>query len=261
VSENPRPPADYLELVEGAVLHGQLLAQFTDSFLTADNGDQAIEAGRELLEELKEAGPVFRRVLPWWTITQPPADPPAAASFFQWTFRRALAAFAHAFAAAGEDGWGNWTRVSQEWNQVRAFVRQHVPPVDLKWLEIRLIAEWQAAKPTQVQLSIPDSDLVDAQIEAIEHWYDAKAQPAACPWTEEEMDDLQKLPRRLLLHMIGREEADLTDLCPKVWGEPYCNLKSSALKMAITKVNHFLGKQGCRRSLEKARGEPRLRWV
>jgi hypothetical protein len=182
----PEGSGEYLEFARQAVLCGQLLARLTDNFLSADDGDRAVENGKELYARLGETTPVLRHVLPWWTATQLPSDPPAAASYLEWTYRRARAALAHAFAGA-EALWGDWTVLAKAWGPARAFMCEHIPPVDVDLLDARLRAEALAAKPAQVPVSIFDGGRVIAEIEAWEHRCamagTAKEHSAAIPYT------------------------------------------------------------------------------
>jgi hypothetical protein len=195
----PRPPADYTQLVQRAVLHAQLLARLTEKFLAAASGFVAVETGKELWASLQEAATVLKRILPWWAITQPPDDPPAAVSYFQWVYRRGRGALAHAFAAAGalpED----WTRLGAGWEKARPFVIKYVPTVDGNWLDVRLLAEAQAPTPAQAPLAIYDHD-TDYEIEAWEHWCDAasavEAPKATKAWPFElTMDENERTARR-----------------------------------------------------------------
>jgi hypothetical protein len=81
------------------------------------------------------------------------------------------------------------------------------------------------------------------------------------PWRETDLARLERLPRRLLLYMQGRSEAELKQLCPLVWGEDYRNVTLSAVSTALCKANAFLNKQESARLLEKVRGESIIRWV
>ncbi len=171
VPETPPSPTEFQRLVGLAAQHAQLLAGLTELFITTGK-DQIREKAAELGEAIKEAGPVIHRALRWWTIGEPPADPPAAASYFHWTYRRALAALTHAGVAADAHA---------PWEQARAFARTHVPPIDLEWLQVRLLAESQAATPTALPNAVADP-MIDYQIEATEHWCDAaEMQSAVAP--------------------------------------------------------------------------------
>ena len=161
VPETPPSPTEFQRLVGQAVQHAQLLAYVTDALLSAEDDirEKAAAAG----EAIKEAGPVVHRALRWWTILQPPADPPAAAAYFHWVYRRAQGALAHAAVA---------TEAGAPWKQAAAFARTHVPPIDLEWLQVRLLAETQTAKPTTVPNAVADP-MLDYRISAMEHWCDA----------------------------------------------------------------------------------------
>jgi hypothetical protein len=126
--KTPRPPAYYAQLVQQAVLRAQLLTRLTDNFLAASSGNVAAETGKELWTVLRQAATALERVLPWWSITQPPDDPPAAVSYFHWTYRRSRVALAHAFAAAGALP-EEWTRLAAGWEKARPFVIKYVPAV------------------------------------------------------------------------------------------------------------------------------------
>jgi hypothetical protein len=170
--KTPRPPADYSQLVQQAVLRAQLLARLTENFLAAGSGYLAAETGKELWANLQQTATVLKRVLPWWAITQPPADPPAAVSYVHWAYRRGRIALAHAFAASAASR-EEWTRLADRWDKARPFVLRHVPTVDANWLDVRLLAEAQAGMPARTPLLISDHD-VDYQIEAWDHWCDAE---------------------------------------------------------------------------------------
>jgi hypothetical protein len=74
-------------------------------------------------------------------------------------------------------------------------------------------------------------------------------------------DGLDPLPRRLLLHMRGREEDDLASICPAVWGEDFDNISEQAIHTAVSKVNRHLGQRQARRVLSKPRDQSVIRWV
>jgi hypothetical protein len=61
--------------------------------------------------------------------------------------------------------------------------------------------------------------------------------------------------------MRDRQSAKLEDLCPVVWEEDCADVSPSARDGAIHKANQFLRKRQFPRMLEKARGEPVIRWV
>jgi hypothetical protein len=150
-------------------LHAQLLARLTENFLSADDGDRGAESGKELSAALESARPVIEHALEWWAITQPPADPPAAASYFHWVYRRSRAVLAHTFIGAetpGETATGrrDWTDVARTWARARAFIREYVPAVDVEWLDVRLLAEAQAASPAREPVTVRDPD-VDYEVE------------------------------------------------------------------------------------------------
>jgi hypothetical protein len=89
----------------------------------------------------------------------------------------------------------------------------------------------------------------------------ANAGRSTVPWEgHDDWEALKPLVRRLLQYMNERPRADLADICPKVWGKDAADVSPSALHSAIHKANVFLSKRE-RRTLEKVRGEPSLRWT
>jgi hypothetical protein len=75
------------------------------------------------------------------------------------------------------------------------------------------------------------------------------------------LNGLDPLPRRLLLHMRGREEDDLANICPAVWGEDFDNVSEPAIHTAVSKANRHLGQRQSRRVLSKPRDQSVIRWV
>jgi hypothetical protein len=85
--------------------------------------------------------------------------------------------------------------------------------------------------------------------------------PAEGGWEGDDWDELEPLPRRLLLFMHSKDRADLNELYPQVWGKGYADATSqSALDTAIYKANAFLRKRQSKRTLCKVHGGPEIRW-
>jgi hypothetical protein len=85
---------------------------------------------------------------------------------------------------------------------------------------------------------------------------------AAPPWEGNDWDELQPVPKRLLLHMRGRERAAIDDaMCEYVWLRPAEAVTSNAVHQAITKSNNFLLRQTEKRILSKVRREEAITWV
>jgi hypothetical protein len=57
--------------------------------------------------------------------------------------------------------------------------------------------------------------------------------------------------RRLLLHMRGRDRAEIDDVYEQVWGGSYTTDKSNAVNTAISRANKFLGKTQSPRRLSR----------
>jgi hypothetical protein len=87
---------------------------------------------------------------------------------------------------------------------------------------------------------------------------DRNRQPA--PWEGDDWEALDPQVRQLLIFMHGREEADLHDLCPAVWGKDYAEVSEAARETTTSKANHFFRKRESNRLLRKVRGETRIRW-
>jgi hypothetical protein len=81
------------------------------------------------------------------------------------------------------------------------------------------------------------------------------------PWEGDDWEALEPQVRQLLTFMHGREDADLGDLCPVVWGKDYADVTEAARETTTSKANNFLNKRESLRMLRKVRGEPRLRWM
>jgi hypothetical protein len=79
-------------------------------------------------------------------------------------------------------------------------------------------------------------------------------------WEGDDWEALDPKVRQLLLHMRGRDEADLQELCLAVWGKDSADVSEAARETATSKANNFLRKREFRRLLRKVRGENRLRW-
>jgi hypothetical protein len=77
-------------------------------------------------------------------------------------------------------------------------------------------------------------------------------------WSGPAWEALEPLPRRLLMHMNGRERADVRDLETAVWGKDA--VSEAALYGAINKANEFLNKIASRQMLGKVRREAVVRW-
>lgn len=91
---------------------------------------------------------------------------------------------------------------------------------------------------------------------------EANATPARMRAVETPSDAWENAPplqRRLLMYMDKREEASLEDLCPVVWEADYDRVSDSSIRTAISRANQFTGKTG--RTLEKVRGESKIRWT
>jgi hypothetical protein len=80
------------------------------------------------------------------------------------------------------------------------------------------------------------------------------------PWEGDDWEALDPQVRRLLNFMHGRDEADLQDVCPVVWGKDYPDVNEAARDTTKSKANNFLRKRESARILSKVRGESRLRW-
>jgi hypothetical protein len=91
----------------------------------------------------------------------------------------------------------------------------------------------------------------------------ADSDEAASPLILEgdDWDELEPLVKRLIKYMVGRERADLNDLCPEVWFKDFAQVSEPSRETATSKANKFLKKRAHHRSLDKVRGEPILRWV
>jgi hypothetical protein len=79
-------------------------------------------------------------------------------------------------------------------------------------------------------------------------------------WSGDDWAALDPQTRRLLLYMHPRENADLCDLCPEVWGKDYADVSDAAIQTTTSKANNFLGMRESERRLKKVRKEPYLRW-
>lgn len=78
--------------------------------------------------------------------------------------------------------------------------------------------------------------------------------------TDDDWEDTTPLIRKLLLYMKSRERADLSDLCPAVWGEDCANVSDRARDTLVSKANRFLSKRPAKWRLSKLRGQPVLLW-
>jgi hypothetical protein len=79
-------------------------------------------------------------------------------------------------------------------------------------------------------------------------------------WEGDDWDALEPMVRRLLMNMVGKDKADLRELCPVVWGKDYADVSESARETATSKANRFLLKRGGPHTLHKVSGEPFLCW-
>jgi hypothetical protein len=78
-------------------------------------------------------------------------------------------------------------------------------------------------------------------------------------WDRQAWEELQALPRRLLLHMLGRDRDTVANVAAAVWGTD--QVRDGAVRAALSRANTFLQKQGYARVLTKPRGEGIIRWA
>src|SRR5262249_14699966 len=90
-------------------------------------------------------------------------------------------------------------------------------------------AQWEAAAS--------EADVALSNLDPLPPRQNAEPQT---PWSGTDWDDLQKVPRRLLQFLWGKEAAEIDDtLCRFVWGEDAEHVTRNAIHMAITKANRF----------------------
>jgi hypothetical protein len=99
------------------------------------------------------------------------------------------------------------------------------------------------------------------RLDALEDRQPPAGGPVVPPeWEGDDWEALDPKVRQLLLHMLGREEANLQGLCLAVWGKDCADVSESARETATSKANNFLRKRESSRQLRKVRGENWLRW-
>src|SRR5262249_29169923 len=74
----------------------------------------------------------------------------------------------------------------------------------------------------------------------------------------DDLEDLERMPRRLLEYMNGKIKASLEELCPAVWGADADQVGENALKAALQKANLFLKANGGQ-LLTKVRNQPLIK--
>jgi hypothetical protein len=84
--------------------------------------------------------------------------------------------------------------------------------------------------------------------------------PLEPPITEEEYFGQEGLACRLVEYMKDRWEADLSDVCPAVWGKHRSDVGDNAIHTAVSRANKFLRKIMRKRQLHKPKNEERLVW-
>ena len=75
------------------------------------------------------------------------------------------------------------------------------------------------------------------------------------PWTDQQLEELSPVQRKLLREMWGHERRELADLADPVWDGEVGNVTTP-----VSLVNKFLQKIGYRRVLSKVTKEPAVRW-
>jgi hypothetical protein len=134
---------------------------------------------------------------------------------------------------------------------------------------------WRTARHYAQRADLPPQRRVRSEIEAEAAWAakaareagpgdraaPQKSEPPVVQWEGDDWDALEPLVRRLLTYMNGREQAELKDLFPVVWGREYADGEGrSDLSTALSKANGFLDKRQSRRTLHKRRGEAVVFW-
>jgi hypothetical protein len=118
--------------------------------------------------------------------------------------------------------------------------------------------------PALMRLRVPPSpDQLDDALNDLKACVQAKSglgEPVI-PWYGPDWEALERVPRRLLRYMNGRETAKIDDtLYGYVWGDELQNVGDNAFHTAKAKANTFLAKRRWGRRLAKVREEPVLRW-
>jgi hypothetical protein len=62
------------------------------------------------------------------------------------------------------------------------------------------------------------------------------------PWTDQDLDAIQVIPRKLLTYLWARRAASLSEVCPAVWGRTRARVTDNAVKAANRKANQFLAR-------------------
>jgi hypothetical protein len=78
--------------------------------------------------------------------------------------------------------------------------------------------------------------------------------------TDDDWEETTPFVRKLLLCMKSRERADLSEVCPAVWGKDCAEVTENARATLVSKANKFLAKRSARWTLSKPCGESVLRW-
>jgi hypothetical protein len=142
------------------------------------------------------------------------------------------------------------------------------PAPEVETAGVRAVIEWLLPAPAFPPYSTPEEQqqlrelrrcLNRALTERLRQLEQDEAGAPSVPWQGEDWNHLERLPKRLLLYMRGRDRANLDDVFPAVWEREYEAGKSD-VSTVLSKANNFLSKQQWPHTLHKKRGERVIYW-
>jgi hypothetical protein len=94
----------------------------------------------------------------------------------------------------------------------------------------------------------------DTALNALRTYLHAQRPDEPPEWFGNEWDALEPLPRRLLLHLRGKERVTVEDLIDQVWGREPATVSDNAIRTALSKANAFLRAINSNHHLSRAEG-------